>query len=102
MPVNNYIFLFKIEFVSPGDPDLFPDNINSGYHFGNSMFHLKASIDFKEIEIPFRVKELDGPCVYITNCFCNLYGSLPHLLPEFRSHYRGRSFFNQLLVPSLD
>ncbi len=101
--VNVQILLTARKRFSTSNTKLPFHQILSGDHFGDRMFHLEPGIHFHEIKGPVcRKQELDRSCTDIINGFGRSNGSLSHLLPQILGKSWSRSFFNNLLVPSLN
>ena len=65
-----------------GNADLFFDQVDSGDHFANRMFHLYPGIHFQEIEGAGMVhEELHGPRVGIPHSLNKFEGTFSDLFP---------------------
>ena len=82
---------------------LFFDEVKVGYFLSDGMLYLNSGIHLHKIEVAVFVdQKLDGTCSFIANGFSSFDGSFAHCIPKFiRDKWRG-SFFDKLLVSSLD
>jgi len=69
MALELNVGLIHGEWVSKSDPDLFPDQIHTGYFLGYGVFHLDTRVHFHEKElIPIHVhQELDSTGAVVIN-----------------------------------
>ena len=66
------------------------------------MLHLKAGVDFEEIEVAFAEDELDGACVDVTRRGRGSDRGIAHRGPDVRRQGGRRSLLHDLLVAPLD
>ena len=82
--------------------DLFANQIDSGDLFRNRVFDLQARVDFQEIGLAIFDQELTGADTHILDRVKERAGVLLKCCVEFFGDERSRSFFNNLLVATLD
>ena len=79
------------------------NKIQSGHQLSYRMFHLQARVHLEEVELLVGVhQELNSPCIPVPGGLRQSHRSFSHRLPHGSVHNRGRSFFDDLLMPSLD
>ena len=82
--------------------DLFANQIDSGDLFRNRVFDLQARVDFQEIGLAIFDQELTGADTHILDRVKECARVLLKCCVEFFGDERSRSFFNNLLVATLD
>ncbi|MOA34332.1 hypothetical protein D3C78_1557000 [compost metagenome] len=60
MAVNLHFILFDRQRLTGSDTQLLFDQIHTGDHFGNRVFHLDTGVHFNEIELAVFIQELKG------------------------------------------
>src|SRR5262249_32985986 len=92
--------------LTGGNPQLPPDQVDTGGELGDRMLHLKPSVDLDEVKSAIRVEKLHRSRIGIvesSGCFeSGVEQGLYLVLGWLSAKERGGCLFHPLLVPSLD
>ena len=79
------------------------NNIKSCYHFRNTVFNLQTGVHFHKVEVVVHIKQkFNCACIDIVDCLCRLNSRNHHLFTGFLVKSGAWTFFNHLLVLSLN
>ena len=91
------------KWCSAGDEQLETHEIESTDLLGHRVFHLQAGIHLQESGFACGIDdELDGSRVHVAHRPGGRNGRIRQASSKFGADSRGRCFFDDLLVPSLD
>ena len=103
VPTKSDVLLSKAEFFPGCRSNLFLDDVQSGDHLCDGMFHLNASVHFQKVGVAVRgEEEFYGSNIFVTDGLHGLDDLLSQFLSEFLRKEGAWRFLDQLLMTALN
>ncbi len=101
MAIDTDVVLADAEAGSASDSQLFLDDIHTGNHFCDRVFHLYAGIHFNEIELFVLIQEFQGTGAAVFHVLAGLDTGGSYLFTNGIGDARRRGLFQYLLMTTL-
>ncbi len=101
MALELHVGLLQLQAFVAGDTQLFLDDVDTGDHFCDRVFHLHAGVHLNEVETFIFVEELESAGTPVIDFLAGVDATLGHFVFQVLGNVRRWCFFHHFLVTTL-